>query len=48
MKSVFERHELKFRKKPEALKNFWLKLITATEAENLAMLDLHFGAVLRG
>ena len=40
MKSVFEKHELAFRKKPEALTNFWLRLITATEVENLAMLDL--------
>lgn len=28
--------------------NFWPRLITATEVENLAMLDLHFGAVQRG
>jgi hypothetical protein len=48
MKSVFEKHELEFRKKPEALTNFWLRLITATEVENLEMLDLQFVAVLRG
>ena len=48
MKNVFEKHQWEFRKKPEALMNFWLRLITATEVENLATLDLHFGAVQRG
>jgi hypothetical protein len=31
MKRVFEKHELAFRKKPEALTNFWLRLITSSQ-----------------